>query len=69
MATIDKTFAKVCKKIFENGVEYENKRRGVKRLQIPSYNLRHEFKDGFPALTNKKLYWKGVVGELMWFRW
>jgi len=67
MATIDKTFAKVCKKIFENGVEYENKRRGVKRLQIPSYNLRHEFKDGFPALTNKKLYWKGVVGELMWF--
>lgn len=49
------------------GKEYENKNRGVKRLQIPSYTFRHEFKDGFPAITNKKLYWKGVVGELIWF--
>lgn len=67
MATIDKKFADICKKIFESGSEYENKRRGVKRLQIPSYTFRHDFKDGFPALTNKKLYWKGIVGELLWF--
>jgi len=67
MATIDKKFADICKKILESGAEYENKRRGVKRLQIPSYTLRHDFKDGFPALTNKKLYWKGVVGEILWF--
>ena len=67
MATIDKKFADICKKILESGLEYENKRRGVKRLQIPSYTFRHDFKDGFPALTNKKLYWKGIVGELLWF--
>ena len=67
MATIDKEFQTLCKKIMTEGKEYENKNRGVKRLQIPSYTFRHEFKDGFPAITNKKLYWKGIVGELIWF--
>jgi thymidylate synthase len=67
MATIDKEFSKLCQKILLDGKEYENKNRGVKRLQIPSYTFRHDFKDGFPAITNKKLYWKGIVGELIWF--
>lgn len=67
MATIDQEFQELCKKIQNEGKEYENKNRGVKRLQIPSYTFRHEFKDGFPAITNKKLYWKGIVGELIWF--
>lgn len=67
MATIDKEFQELCKKILTEGKEYENKNRGVKRLQIPSYTFRHEFKDGFPAITNKKLYWRGIVGELIWF--
>lgn len=67
MATIDLEFQKLCKKVLYEGKEYENKNRGVKRLQIPSYTLRHSFDDGFPAITNKKLYWKGIVGELLWF--
>lgn len=67
MAIIDKKFQELCKEILLNGKEYENKNRGVKRLQIPSYTFKHYFKDGFPAITNKKLYWKGIVGELIWF--
>lgn len=67
MAKIDHSYQELCRKIFTEGREYENKKRGVKRLQIPSYTLRHSFEDGVPALTNKKLYWKGVVGELVWF--
>lgn len=67
MATIDKTFADICNEVLKNGKEYENKRRGVKRLQIPSYTFRHEFKDGFPILTNKKMSYKNIVGELIWF--
>lgn len=67
MANIDNEFAALCSKILKEGKEYENKNRGVKRLQIPSYTFRHDFKDGFPAITNKKLYWKGIVGELIWF--
>lgn len=67
MAEIDKKFKHLCEKIFSEGREYENKNRGVKRLQIPSYTFRHSFSEGFPALTNKKLYWKGIVVELLWF--
>jgi len=67
MAKVDLEFQKLCKEILENGKEYENKNRGVKRLQIPSYTFRHSFEDGFPAITNKRLYWKGIVGELIWF--
>lgn len=67
MATIDQTFHDLCSRIFAEGREYENKNRGVKRLQIPSFTLRHSFEDGFPAITNKRLYWKGIVGELLWF--
>lgn len=67
MATIDKEFALLCNTIMNEGKEYENKNRGVKRLQIPSYTFRHSFEDGFPAITNKKLYWKTITGELLWF--
>jgi thymidylate synthase len=67
MAKIDQTFQELCNEILTNGREYENVNRGVKRLQIPSYTLRHSFSDGFPAITNKKLYWKGIVTELIWF--
>ncbi len=67
MSKIDQVFQDLCNKILTEGREYENKNRGVKRLQIPSYTLRHSFKDGFPAITNKKLYWKGIVTEALWF--
>lgn len=67
MSKIDYTFAELCNLITDTGREYENKNRGVKRLQIPSYTFKHYFKDGFPALTNKKLFFKSIVGELEWF--
>lgn len=67
MAKIDVEFGKLCREIKMKGREYENKNRGVKRLQIPSYTFKHKFSDGFPALTNKKLLFKWVVGELIWF--
>jgi thymidylate synthase len=67
MAKIDKSFKDLCMTILSDGREYENKNRGVKRLQVPSHTLRHLFKDGFPALTNKKLFFDSIVRELEWF--
>jgi thymidylate synthase len=67
MAVIDVAFSQLCNQILISGKEYENKNRGVKRLQIPSYTFRHDLSEGFPAITSKKLFWKSVVGELIWF--
>lgn len=67
MSKVDQSFQALCAEIFKNGREYENKNRGVKRLQIPSYTFRHSFADGFPAISNKEIYWKGIVCELIWF--
>src|SRR5690606_1301179 len=50
------------------GRKYEDpNRKGVKRLQIPSYTFKYDITKGFPAITTKKLAWKSVVGELLWF--
>ena len=67
MAEIDKEFKDIIIEVINYGTEYNNERRGVKRLQIPSHTFRHSFNHGFPALSLKKLAWKSVVGELIWF--
>lgn len=68
MAVIDKNYHNLLDKIFQEGYTYEDpNRKGVNRLEIPSYTFRHDFKDGFPAITTKKLNYKSVVTELIWF--
>lgn len=67
MSRIDQTFQSLCREILLTGREYENKNRGVKRLQIPSYTFRHSFSQGFPVIGLKKVFWEKVVGELLWF--
>lgn len=68
MAKIDKTYHDILLDILQHGYKYEDpNRKNVQRLEIPSYTFRHEFKDGFPAITTKKLHYKNVVTELIWF--
>jgi thymidylate synthase len=68
MAKIDKTYHDLFKKILKEGYDYKDKNRDVMCKQISSYEFRHNIRlNGFPAITTKKLYWKGVVGELIWF--
>lgn len=54
MSKIDVEFHKLCENILKNGKEYHNKKRDVKRLQIPSYTFRHEFKTDFLHFQLKK---------------
>lgn len=67
MAKIDIEYFELCQKILNHGRAYNNRNRESVRLQIPSYTFRHSFEDGFPAITTKKLHWKAVVVELLWF--
>lgn len=68
MSKIDVTYHNLLDKIIQKGYTYEDpNRKGVNRLEILSYTFKHEFKNGFPAITTKKLNYKNVVTELIWF--
>ena len=62
-----KVIHKLYKKILKEGYTYTDKSRDVKMTQLSSYQIEFDLTKGFPAVTTKKLYWKGVVGELLWF--
>lgn len=67
MAVIDKKTQDIFNAVLTKGKEYENKRRGVKRLQISDYTISHSAFDGFPAITLKQLNFNSVITELIWF--
>lgn len=47
--------------------ERRNDRTGVGTKSVFGRQLRFNLKQGFPAITTKKLAWRAVVGELLWF--
>ena len=68
MNKINRTYESLLIHILNNGYDYEDpNRKGVKRREVLNYTFRHEFKDGFPAITTKKLNYKSVVTELIQF--
>lgn len=52
--------------ILDNGVERHD-RTGVGTRSVFGRQLRFDLRLGFPAITTKKLAWRAVVGELLWF--
>jgi thymidylate synthase len=56
----------LLKDILENG-EQRQDRTNTGTLSVFGRQLRFNLKDGFPAITTKKLAWKAVVSELLWF--
>jgi thymidylate synthase len=68
MARIDQQYHQLLRHIIETGYKYEDpNRKGTNRIEIEDYKLHIDLTKGFPALTTKKLAWKSVVGELLWF--
>jgi thymidylate synthase len=66
MNNLDKEYQMLLQDILDNGVEKKD-RTGTGTLSVFGRQIRHSMKDGFPLLTTKKMYFKGIVTELLWF--
>ena len=61
-----KQYLDALQHILDNG-EQVSDRTGVGTKSVFGYQMRFDLQDGFPAVTTKRLAWKSVVGELLWF--
>lgn len=66
MNTIDKKYQDLLEDILDNGVEKED-RTGTGTISVFGRQIRHNMRQGFPLLTTKKMAWKTMVTELLWF--
>jgi thymidylate synthase len=62
----EKVYLDALKNILENG-DARPDRTGIGTKSIFGLQMRFDLTEGFPALTTKKLAWKAVVSELLWF--
>jgi thymidylate synthase len=65
-SSIDRQYQALLKDILDNGVEKKD-RTGTGTLSVFGRQIRHRMSDGFPVLTTKKMAWKTMVTELIWF--
>jgi thymidylate synthase len=61
-----KQYHDLLEDILNNG-EVKDDRTGVGTISVFGRQLRFDLTVGFPAVTTKKLAWKSVVSELLWF--
>jgi|LakMenE18May11ns_1017448.scaffolds.fasta_scaffold9959298_16 thymidylate synthase len=66
MNNLDKTYTDLLKDILENGTQ-KGDRTGTGTISVFGRQIRHKMSDGFPLLTTKKMYMKGIITELIWF--
>ena len=61
-----KQYLDALKNVLENG-DLRPDRTGVGTRSLFGLQLRFNLTEGFPAVTTKKLAWRSVVSELLWF--
>lgn len=61
-----KQYLDALQHIIVNGEDVSD-RTGVGTRSVFGYQMHFNLQDGFPAVTTKKLAWRSIVGELLWF--
>ncbi len=59
-------YQELLKDILNNGYEEKNERTGTGTLKVFGRQIRFDFAKGFPLLTTKKMYTRGITHELLW---
>jgi thymidylate synthase len=65
MNNIERQYQQLLQDILDNGVE--KKTRNGDTISVFGRQIRHDMKIGFPLLTTKKMAFKTMVVELLWF--
>ena len=66
MNNLDKTYTGLLQDILDNGV-VKGDRTGTGTVSVFGRQIRHKMSEGFPLLTTKKMPFKTIVTELLWF--
>ena len=61
-----KQYLEMCQYILQNGIA-RNDRTNTGTISVFGYQTRYNLEEGFPLLTTKKVFFKAVVHELLWF--
>ncbi|MDW6003126.1 thymidylate synthase [Vibrio mangrovi] len=61
-----KQYIALLEDILENG-EVKGDRTGTGTISVFGRQIRHNLQDGFPLITTKKLHFKSIANELIWF--
>ena len=63
---VDRQYFELVRHILNNGVK-KSDRTGTGTISVFDYSMRFDMSEGFPLLTSKKMFTKGVIHELIWF--
>jgi len=66
MNNIDKSYQQLLQDILDNGIQKKD-RTGTGTISVFGRQIRHKMSEGFPLLTTKKMAWKVMVAELLFF--
>lgn len=61
-----KQYLDLVKHVLENG-ETKDDRTGTGTKSVFGYQNRYDLREGFPLVTTKKVYFRGILHELIWF--
>ncbi|WP_046003486.1 thymidylate synthase [Pseudoalteromonas rubra] len=61
-----KVYLELLRDVLENGTQ-KGDRTGTGTRSVFGRQIRHNLQDGFPLLTTKKLHFKSIANELIWF--
>ncbi|WP_338969378.1 thymidylate synthase [Spiroplasma endosymbiont of Labia minor] len=61
-----KQYLELLKYVSENGIKRDDRTK-TGTISVFGTQTRYDLKNGFPLVTTKKIYWKGIVHELLWF--
>jgi len=62
-----KQYLDLLQDIIDNGIKIGAERTGNGTIGVFSRQMRFNLADGFPILTTKKVFWRSIVHELIWF--